>query len=177
MKTRLRPSLRVARGGCRCGARSILSRLPLADPPDEQVDHRFDLALCHPPAREVAVALRRGVGQQAPGQGDQLGIVAGERCRAAMIEIPSARDNLEMRGIGASRLSKCRNGAPAETPARRAASRTLTASRPPSSANSSAASIPDAPLYRLFLIPPVAVFALRMIGMASRRAPRPAQAG
>jgi DMSO/TMAO reductase YedYZ heme-binding membrane subunit len=37
--------------------------------------------------------------------------------------------------------------------------------------------IPEMPLYALFLIPLVAVFALRMISMASRPAPRAAQAG
>jgi len=37
--------------------------------------------------------------------------------------------------------------------------------------------IPEMPLYALFLIPLVAVFALRMVSMASRAAPRPAQAG
>jgi DMSO/TMAO reductase YedYZ heme-binding membrane subunit len=37
--------------------------------------------------------------------------------------------------------------------------------------------IPDMPLYALFLIPLLAVFALRMISMASRPAPRAAQAG
>jgi sulfoxide reductase heme-binding subunit YedZ len=37
--------------------------------------------------------------------------------------------------------------------------------------------IPDMPLYGLFLIPLLAVFALRMIGMAARQAPRAVQAG
>ena len=37
--------------------------------------------------------------------------------------------------------------------------------------------IPDMPLYALFLIPLVAVFVLRMLGMAAKAAPRPAQAG
>lgn len=37
--------------------------------------------------------------------------------------------------------------------------------------------IPDMPLYALFLIPLLAVFALRMVSMASRPAPRAAQAG
>jgi DMSO/TMAO reductase YedYZ heme-binding membrane subunit len=37
--------------------------------------------------------------------------------------------------------------------------------------------IPDMPLYGLFLIPLVAVFALRMIGMASQRAPRAVETG
>ena len=37
--------------------------------------------------------------------------------------------------------------------------------------------IPEMPLYALFLIPLVAVFALRMISMAARAAPRAAQAG
>ena len=37
--------------------------------------------------------------------------------------------------------------------------------------------IPDMPLYALFLIPLVAVFALRMASMAAKAAPRPAQAG
>ena len=37
--------------------------------------------------------------------------------------------------------------------------------------------IPDMPLYVLFLIPLVAVFALRMVSMAAKAAPRPAQAG
>ena len=37
--------------------------------------------------------------------------------------------------------------------------------------------IPDMPLYSLFLIPLVAVFALRMIAMASRRTPRAVEAG
>ena len=37
--------------------------------------------------------------------------------------------------------------------------------------------IPDMPLYALFLIPLVAVFALRMISMAAKAAPRTAQAG
>ncbi|MFB9264978.1 hypothetical protein ACFFWD_17745 [Bradyrhizobium erythrophlei] len=37
--------------------------------------------------------------------------------------------------------------------------------------------IPEMPLYALFLIPLVAVFTLRMIAMASRAAPRTAQAG
>ena len=37
--------------------------------------------------------------------------------------------------------------------------------------------IPDMPLYALFLIPLVAVFALRMISMAASAAPRTAQAG
>ncbi|MCA6122162.1 hypothetical protein J6500_09710 [Bradyrhizobium sp. WSM 1704] len=37
--------------------------------------------------------------------------------------------------------------------------------------------IPEMPLYALFLIPLVAVFVLRMTGMASRPASRPAQAG
>jgi methionine sulfoxide reductase heme-binding subunit len=36
--------------------------------------------------------------------------------------------------------------------------------------------IPEMPLYALFLIPLAAVFALRMVSMASRTAPRPAQA-
>jgi len=37
--------------------------------------------------------------------------------------------------------------------------------------------IPDMPLYALFLIPLAAVFALRMISMAARQAPRTVQAG
>src|SRR5262249_54656300 len=37
--------------------------------------------------------------------------------------------------------------------------------------------IPDMPLYALFLIPLVAVFVLRMVSMAAKAAPRPAQAG
>jgi sulfoxide reductase heme-binding subunit YedZ len=37
--------------------------------------------------------------------------------------------------------------------------------------------IPEMPLYALFLIPLLAVFALRMISMASKAAPRAAQAG
>jgi DMSO/TMAO reductase YedYZ heme-binding membrane subunit len=37
--------------------------------------------------------------------------------------------------------------------------------------------IPDMPLYSLFLIPLLAVFALRMIAMASRRTPRAVEAG
>lgn len=37
--------------------------------------------------------------------------------------------------------------------------------------------IPDMPLYALFLIPPVAVFVLRMISMAARAAPRQEQTG
>jgi DMSO/TMAO reductase YedYZ heme-binding membrane subunit len=37
--------------------------------------------------------------------------------------------------------------------------------------------IPDMPLYGLFLIPLLAVFALRMIAMASRRTPRAVEAG
>ena len=37
--------------------------------------------------------------------------------------------------------------------------------------------IPDMPLYALFLIPLVAVFALRMIAMAARRTPRTVSAG
>jgi sulfoxide reductase heme-binding subunit YedZ len=37
--------------------------------------------------------------------------------------------------------------------------------------------IPDMPLYALFLIPLVAVFALRMISMAAKAAPRTVQAG
>jgi len=37
--------------------------------------------------------------------------------------------------------------------------------------------IPDMPLYTLFLIPLVAVFALRMLSMAAKAAPRPVQAG
>ena len=37
--------------------------------------------------------------------------------------------------------------------------------------------IPDMPLYALFLIPLVIVFALRMISMAAKAAPRPVQAG
>ena len=37
--------------------------------------------------------------------------------------------------------------------------------------------IPDMPLYALFLIPLVAVFVLRMVSMAVKAAPRPAQAG
>ena len=37
--------------------------------------------------------------------------------------------------------------------------------------------IPDMPLYTLFLIPLIAVFALRMISMAAKAAPRPVQAG
>ena len=37
--------------------------------------------------------------------------------------------------------------------------------------------IPDMPLYALFLIPPIAVFALRMISMASARTPRTITAG
>ena len=37
--------------------------------------------------------------------------------------------------------------------------------------------IPDMPLYALFLIPLVAVFALRMISMAAARTPRTVQAG
>ena len=41
----------------------------------------------------------------------------------------------------ATRLAKWRNGAPGDTPARRAASRTLTVSTPPCSTSSSAASI------------------------------------
>jgi len=36
--------------------------------------------------------------------------------------------------------------------------------------------VPDMPLYALFLIPPVAVFALRMISMAAKAVPRPARA-
>jgi DMSO/TMAO reductase YedYZ heme-binding membrane subunit len=37
--------------------------------------------------------------------------------------------------------------------------------------------IPDMPLYTLFLIPPLAVMALRLIAMAARRAPRRIEAG
>jgi DMSO/TMAO reductase YedYZ heme-binding membrane subunit len=37
--------------------------------------------------------------------------------------------------------------------------------------------VPEMPLYAVFLIPLAAVFALRMISMAARPAPRPAQAG
>lgn len=37
--------------------------------------------------------------------------------------------------------------------------------------------IPEMPLYALFLVPLAAVFALRMVSMASLSAPRPAQAG
>lgn len=37
--------------------------------------------------------------------------------------------------------------------------------------------VPDMPLYALFVIPLVAVFVLRMISMASKPSPRPAQAG
>ncbi|WP_426436109.1 hypothetical protein [Bradyrhizobium genosp. P] len=37
--------------------------------------------------------------------------------------------------------------------------------------------IPEMPLYALFLIPLALVFALRMVSMAARPAPRPAQAG
>jgi len=37
--------------------------------------------------------------------------------------------------------------------------------------------IPDMPLYALFLIPLVAVFVLRMVSMAAKASPRPAQAG
>lgn len=37
--------------------------------------------------------------------------------------------------------------------------------------------IPDMPLYALFLIPLVTVFVLRMVSMAAKAAPRPAQAG
>jgi sulfoxide reductase heme-binding subunit YedZ len=37
--------------------------------------------------------------------------------------------------------------------------------------------IPDMPLYALFLIPLVAVFALRMISMAAAQTPRTVQAG
>jgi len=37
--------------------------------------------------------------------------------------------------------------------------------------------IPDMPLYSLFLIPLLAVFALRMVSMASRRTPRAVEAG
>ena len=37
--------------------------------------------------------------------------------------------------------------------------------------------IPDMPLYTLFLIPLAAVFALRMISMAAKAAPRPVRAG
>jgi DMSO/TMAO reductase YedYZ heme-binding membrane subunit len=37
--------------------------------------------------------------------------------------------------------------------------------------------VPDMPLYALFLIPLVAVFVLRMVSMAVKAAPRPAQAG
>ena len=37
--------------------------------------------------------------------------------------------------------------------------------------------IPDMPLYALFLIPLVTVFVLRMVRMAAKAAPRPAQAG
>ncbi|MBR0869323.1 hypothetical protein JQ633_03060 [Bradyrhizobium tropiciagri] len=37
--------------------------------------------------------------------------------------------------------------------------------------------IPEMPFYALFLIPLVAVFVVRMIGMAARPAPRPARAG
>jgi DMSO/TMAO reductase YedYZ heme-binding membrane subunit len=37
--------------------------------------------------------------------------------------------------------------------------------------------IPDMPLYALFLVPLLAVFALRMISMASKAAPRPVRAG
>ena len=36
--------------------------------------------------------------------------------------------------------------------------------------------VPDMPLYALFLIPPVAVFVLRMVSMAAKASPRPAQA-
>ena len=36
--------------------------------------------------------------------------------------------------------------------------------------------IPDMPLYALFLIPLVTVFVLRMVSMAAKAAPRPAQA-
>ena len=36
---------------------------------------------------------------------------------------------------------------------------------------------PDMPLYALFLIPLAAVFALRMVSMASSASPQPAQAG
>src|SRR5215813_12535677 len=37
--------------------------------------------------------------------------------------------------------------------------------------------IPDMPLYALFLVPLVAVFVLRMVSMAAKASPRPAQAG
>ena len=37
--------------------------------------------------------------------------------------------------------------------------------------------IPDMPLYALFLVPLAAVFVVRMVSMAARSAPRPAQAG
>jgi DMSO/TMAO reductase YedYZ heme-binding membrane subunit len=37
--------------------------------------------------------------------------------------------------------------------------------------------VPDMPLYALFLIPQVAVFVLRMVSMAAKASPRPAQAG
>jgi DMSO/TMAO reductase YedYZ heme-binding membrane subunit len=37
--------------------------------------------------------------------------------------------------------------------------------------------VPDMPLYALFLIPLVTVFVLRMVSMAAKAAPRPAQAG
>lgn len=37
--------------------------------------------------------------------------------------------------------------------------------------------IPDSPLHALFLIPLVTVFVLRMVSMAAKAAPRPAQAG
>jgi DMSO/TMAO reductase YedYZ heme-binding membrane subunit len=36
--------------------------------------------------------------------------------------------------------------------------------------------IPDMPLYALFLVPLVTVFVLRMVSMAAKAAPRPAQA-
>jgi len=37
--------------------------------------------------------------------------------------------------------------------------------------------VPDMPLYALFLIPLATVFVLRMVSMAAKAAPRPAQAG
>ena len=49
--------------------------------------------------------------------------------------------------------------------------------RDPAAAVSFGKRIPDMPLYTLFLIPLVAVFALRMLSMAAKAAPRPVQAG
>jgi len=52
--------------------------------------------------RGAELALRKGIRQHAPGHADQLGIVARQLGRTVMIEIPAARDDLEMGGVAQS---------------------------------------------------------------------------